>query len=49
MSVPKIIWECGENCMLEVRGGFDLSDKVASSGLFLRIKSTFLLEVIVYF
>ena len=34
MSVLNIIWECGENCMLEARGGFDLNDKVTSSGLF---------------
>ena len=33
MSVLKIIWECGENCMLEARGDFDPSDKVTNSGL----------------
>ena len=33
MSAPDSIWECGENFMLEARGGFDLSDKVTTSGL----------------
>ena len=33
MSVFKIMWGCGESCMLETRGTFDLSDKVTSSGL----------------
>ena len=33
MSVPKIIWECGENYMLKATGAFDPSDKVTGSGL----------------
>ena len=33
MTAPKIIWGCGDSCMLEARGGCDLNDKVTSSSL----------------